>query len=321
MITLYKIISKAKVAKYYVLALMCGVYASCTEDKEYNVANEGNIYMSQARPVKSELTMYDIDTIQDIYFGASYGGLNYPSADIPVKFEIDVSLVDAYNQQHGTDFQVFPSSSYTVSALESVILKGQLNSIPLNIAVKARELQIGKGYMLPVKLVSAGHAEINSDLSVAYFRMDSLIRRARDITNLASLSVSHENYDGQNANEGSLKLIDGDLSSKYLTFDYTPGMWFQLKFPSPKVIGAYSFTSGNDAHGRDPKDWRLEGSNDGISWDVLDSRKDHIFTDFNQTVTFEFNNNTAYTFYRVVIESNNGESLFQMSEWRLTEFY
>ncbi|WP_196936334.1 BT_3987 domain-containing protein [Sphingobacterium hungaricum] len=297
------------------------LFASCTKDVEYTVENEGTIYMAQSYQNVAAVTLFDIDSIQDIYFGASYGGLQYPGADIPVSFEVDESLIATYNAQNGTEFIPFPASSYTISGLQTVIRAGRADSDPLKVVVTAKELVLGQPYMIPIKMVSAGSGSFNENLSVSYFRIDSLIRRERDITSQGTITVSNENNGGPTHNEGSLKLIDGDLATKYLTQTYAPNMWFQLKFPSAQIFGAYTFTSANDADTRDPKTWRLEGSNDGSTWTTLDTRTDFSFSERTQTRRFEFDNTTAYTTYRVVLVANNGASIFQMSEWRMIQYY
>jgi len=302
------------------LALTTGA-SSCTKDVVYEVENEGTIYMAQAYDNEARLNLFVIDTLQDINFGGSYGGIHHPQADIPLEFQVDQSLIASYNQQHGTDFQPFPESSYSISGLQTIIRKGKADSDPLKIVVDAGELEMGTPYMIPVKLISAAGSPINDNLAISYFRIDSLVRRERDVTGQATLAVSHENNGGSGANEGSPKLVDNNTGTKYLTQNYASGMWFQLTFPAAKALGAYTFTSGNDADTRDPKTWRLEASNNGTDWTVLDTRTDIVFSGRTQTRRFEFENTTPYTRYRIVVVANNGATIFQMSEWRMIEFY
>lgn len=304
------------------LAVVLAVLGSgCLKDDEYSVDNEGTIYMSQAYQNRAALTLYDIDSIQDINFGASYGGLRAAASDITVSFQVDESLIADYNQRNGTSFIAFPHASYTIPDLNSVIRSGKIDSDPLKIKVDAKQLERGQPYMIPVRMISAGGGTPDPNLSIAYFRIDSLVRRERDITAQAALSVSNENNGGAGAGEGSPKLVDGDASTKYLTQTYTPGMWFQLRFPVAKPIGAYIFISGNDAESRDPKTWRFEASNNGTDWIVLDRRVDQLFSGRTFTRRFEVDNEQPYTYYRIVLEANNGSSIFQMSEWRVIEYY
>lgn len=137
-----------------------------------------------------------------------------------------------------------------------------------------------------------------------------------DITEEGEIMVNRENSGGPTAGEGSLKLVDGDLDSKYLT-DYVQPFWVNLEFEEGKVVSFYQLTSGNDASDRDPRDWQIQGSNDGENWEVLDERVDQTFSGRNLTREFYFENNTAYTHYRFNVVNNNGGGLFQMSELAL----
>lgn len=137
-----------------------------------------------------------------------------------------------------------------------------------------------------------------------------------DITDQSMITVNKENSGGPDGAEGSLKLIDGDFNTKFLS-GYTSPFWVNLEFEQPVVVGYYSLTSGNDAPDRDPRDWEIQGSQDGVSWETLDSRSDYSFPDRILTREFYFDNNTAYKYYRFDIINNNGGSLFQMQEWRL----
>ena len=138
-----------------------------------------------------------------------------------------------------------------------------------------------------------------------------------DLTLEATITVSKDNDGGPDANEGSLKAIDNDLNSKFLTGGFPQDFWMQQNFTEATVANKYTFTSGNDAPDRDFKNWELVGSNDGTTWDVLDTRTDQVFSERNQTREFNFENNQEYLYYRINLLENNGSSLIQISEWRL----
>lgn len=74
--------------------------------------------------------------------------------------------------------------------------------------------------------------------------------------------------------------FDGLKSTKWEEPDGAKGSWIIYKLPddSMQKLSAYQLTSANDAQERDPKDWVLEGSNDGgQTWSVLDSQKSQFF--------------------------------------------
>lgn len=124
---------------------------------------------------------------------------------------------------------------------------------------------------------------------------------------------------GDNAarGEGVEEAFDGKLNTKWLDFRSTS--WLQLQFDSEKkytVIG-YEISSANDAPNRDPKDWKLFGSNGGNLWRQIDSRTGVDFPNRFQTKSFTTNNQTPYNIYRLKINKNSGANLVQLSELKL----
>jgi len=159
----------------------------------------------------------------------------------------------------------------------------------------------------------------NGSVVVVYGQVTDL-GLVRDVTSQASLSVSRDNSNGRDSGEGSPKLVDGNINTKFLQFDYTGDLWCALTFYEPVAISGYSMTSANDAEGRDPLNWNLEGSNDGETWVTLDTREGEDFPERFQTRTFLFNNTTPYLIYRMNITAVNSGTLFQLAEWRVLSF-
>ncbi|MCK7557547.1 discoidin domain-containing protein [Chitinophaga sedimenti] len=137
------------------------------------------------------------------------------------------------------------------------------------------------------------------------------------MTDLGVLSVNVENEGGRNAGEGSPKVVDNDLGSKYLTNPYRDTMWIELNLLASQAIDAYELTSGNDAVSRDPKNWTLRGSKDRITWVDVDTRVDQVFTDRKKTNRYEFTNTELYKYYRLYITKHNGDQRFQLAEFRI----
>jgi hypothetical protein len=91
-----------------------------------------------------------------------------------------------------------------------------------------------------------------------------------------------------NDGEGPAKVGDGDINTKWfkgnplgeaeaLTFD----------FGSAVTIDAYNWASANDSveYSRNPVSWDFAGSNDGTTWDLLDSRINYPI--INQNYTYQ----------------------------------
>ncbi len=60
--------------------------------------------------------------------------------------------------------------------------------------------------------------------------------------------------------------------------------------------------------GRYPKTWTFEGSNDGSSWTTLDTQTNFTAFTHNAPENFSFANTTAYSYYRINISANQGDT-------------
>ncbi len=96
----------------------------------------------------------------------------------------------------------------------------------------------------------------------------------------------------------------------------TAACWIRYDFQgtAKHAVNRYSLVSGNDAAGRDPKAWKLQGSHDGNAWQTLDTRADVAFAGRVQKREFVFANTMAYETYRLDITANGGDSLTQLME-------
>ncbi|RHW42855.1 glycoside hydrolase family 92 protein [Neobacillus notoginsengisoli] len=117
-------------------------------------------------------------------------------------------------------------------------------------------------------------------------------------------------------NEVESMLIDQNPQTKWLAFQTTA--WLQFSFAESENIVKYALTSANDAPGRDPQDWTLSGSNDGVNWVELDKRSGQKFASRFERKLYEFENKDKYLHYRVTITKNNGDGLTQLAEVALS---
>ncbi|MEU6536983.1 alpha-1,2-mannosidase [Streptomyces sp. NPDC047000] len=101
---------------------------------------------------------------------------------------------------------------------------------------------------------------------------------------------------------------------KWLAHEDAPELRFV--FPDPVVVTAYSLTSANDASDRDPADWHLEGSHDGSSWSLLDSREDDEFERRFETREYTVARPGSFRHYRLRITANRGADMTQLCRVR-----
>jgi hypothetical protein len=93
--------------------------------------------------------------------------------------------------------------------------------------------------------------------------------------------------------------FDGNPGTKYLNFDKL-NTGVMIKLSQGKVISGVSFTTANDSPERDPASFVLYGSNDTVTWVVIDSKNislsDNRFTESTYTIS----NINAYVYYNIV---------------------
>ncbi|MEU6574171.1 GH92 family glycosyl hydrolase [Streptomyces sp. NPDC046805] len=114
---------------------------------------------------------------------------------------------------------------------------------------------------------------------------------------------------GENAGAGEVKenLVDGEPGTKWLTFE--PTGWVEFDLDKPIKLATYALTSANDFAERDPKDWTLQGSTDGKDWKTVDGRSGETFSERFQTKTYDLAEPTAeYQHFRLDVTGNNGAS-------------
>ncbi len=140
----------------------------------------------------------------------------------------------------------------------------------------------------------------------------------KDLTNVDNtFTISHENGGGPDGGEGSKKLIDNNNTTKVFLGGVGNNLWWKFEYFVPQIINGYKMTSGNDAPERDPKTWKIEGSDDGTTWTIVDQRSNEEWTERRQSRTFIFENNTPYKHYRFSMTELRSGTNFQMSEVRL----
>ncbi|WP_300599271.1 DUF1735 domain-containing protein [Niabella sp.] len=304
------------------LVLLLSACGKSIFEKDYP-GFEGKVLMAQAAQGRNIIPLTMSSKPTQLGFGASFGmSMKAAPKDIPVEFELKEDWIARYNQENNTQYVPLPAGSYSISGFSSVIKKGKTTSEPLTITIESKKLDVKAKYMFPITLKSAGGEKVDSALTTTWFRIDDIVRPERDVTAKGTLSVNIDNSGGADANEGSKKVVDNNINTKFYTGSFVSGLWMQLGFQQQISIGAYTLTSGNDEHDRDPKSWIFQGSSDAQTWVNLDTQSNVVFSDYKQTKRFEMSNQQLYKYYRIVINEKFGTNAsFQLSEFRVIEYY
>jgi hypothetical protein len=111
------------------------------------------------------------------------------------------------------------------------------------------------------------------------------------------------------------KAFDGNqLDSFWSTNNIVTG-YLKRKYPLSFKTNQYSITSRNYAgvENRAPKNWTLEGSNNGSTWDIIDTQTNITFN-MGEKKTFNIFPVNTYNEYRLNITANNGGDRIEVAE-------
>lgn len=135
----------------------------------------------------------------------------------------------------------------------------------------------------------------------------------QDITDISDGKIISQ-YDDSPNRESVENLIDNNLASKFLSFHSST--WVMFYLPKAYILSKYTLTSGNDAPERDPKNWVLEGSHNGVTFYLIDEQKGQDFLGRNTKRNFSIAESEAYSYFRLTMENHSG-SILQLSELEL----
>lgn len=141
--------------------------------------------------------------------------------------------------------------------------------------------------------------------------------------NLVGAIITARNRIGDG--EAETMAFDGDVNTKWLDHNDWAGAptsenpaWIQVQFEQAHAVSSLFITSANDADARDPENFNIVGSNDGVTWVILAEFVGESFDERFERKEFRFSNGLAYSYYRVNITKNKGnDTLMQLAEIQL----
>ncbi|MDR6270473.1 glycosyl hydrolase family 95 catalytic domain-containing protein [Arthrobacter russicus] len=112
---------------------------------------------------------------------------------------------------------------------------------------------------------------------------------------------------------GVLRSVDNDPATSWQVPAPGAGAQWQLDLATPAVVNSYTLTSA-DAADSDPRSWKLEGSEDGAVWTVLDTRQSGSpFQARNESKTFAVSNTKAYPAYRLTLATSSANTPLKLA--------
>lgn len=159
----------------------------------------------------------------------------------------------------------------------------------------------------------------DSPTSVKYLIQDKNNILFSGVANLNNLVTKMTSNSGEvlasteyNATYQAWKAFNGANSVEsdaWITLTGTTTGWLRYKFNTPTIVNKYAVSNENYASTSPtsaPKNWTFEGSNDGTTWTILDTRTNETGWSNAQRREYNFNNFTQYLYYRINVSANNG---------------
>ena len=97
-----------------------------------------------------------------------------------------------------------------------------------------------------------------------------------ELYNPKGMSPHYQSDEGDYIDHRVNKLKDGNVETKFLDSNFKKNKKSEVnfQFENNVKIDAYEWYTANDLQERDPKCWKLYGSNDYIKWVLLDKQTD-----------------------------------------------
>lgn len=140
----------------------------------------------------------------------------------------------------------------------------------------------------------------------------------RDITPVMTYANTPAPYivSASDSNIQGYKAFDNNKETYYRSgIGFTTGT-LRIYLGKAVICNAYSVANYYIA-GYSMKNWTFEGSNDATNWTVLHTVTNKTSWKIDETYTYEFDNDTAYKYYRINCTAKNGTNSIVLSEVKL----
>ncbi len=283
-----------------------------------NPADFEQVYMPEAARNPNVVTLLMSDSVQNIVYGANFGGYGYPSGDIHVQFEVNESMVDSFNLANGTNYPILPATSYSMGKLSALILKGKISTEPLLVKINPiNNLTVFKKYLLPISIkVPDQKYPVNTKLKTSFFVVQAILDLADypnyDRSSWSILGVSSEEPAEGPVNGGlGISAIDNNLESfwhsKWAGGYAMPPHWIAIDMGETCVVHGISIFGRQSNNIGKPKDITISVSMNGTDWEDVGSVQ---LENSNQEQRFFVSKMLETRYIKITVLSTYGNVLF-----------
>jgi len=162
------------ICKYALLALILS-FTACSkviidEMDESEQALYSKIYMPRAERGDITAVVSTSGDEQVFLYNAYLGGPTDAPRDLNVTFAVNEGGAVAYNEAHGTDYELLPSEAFSLEKTAATILSGSRTTGDLRLTLKPGPyLTLFKTYLLPISVNGSDGVPVHEGLSTSYY--------------------------------------------------------------------------------------------------------------------------------------------------------
>lgn len=166
--------------------------AVACEDAEYD-AIDNMVYISEAAPNNAANQQVGSLTVKgDTETSFTVRMAKALSTDVKAKITIDPSILAAYNEKNGANYEVLPSE-YVEYEKEVIIPAGNVAAAPTKVTVRSFDTPNGETYAIPFRVTSAEGARLAEVTSCWMLLLDKPLVQPVPVFN--STHVPHSDYE------------------------------------------------------------------------------------------------------------------------------
>ena len=109
------------------------------------------------------------------------------------------------------------------------------------------------------------------------------------------------------------KIADQNRLTRYRT-NFTQPVTITYSYDNPVKAHCYLITAAKDGTTNDPKNWVLEGSNDGADWVTIQTKEGETFSNRYATQVYMFDEPVSFSKFRLTVNEVNGGSQLHLGE-------
>ncbi|TDE16498.1 DUF1735 domain-containing protein [Dyadobacter psychrotolerans] len=163
------------------LALLTFAFTSCLKDditldpdKSTNVIefkNPGSFLSPSGSKYSMYTKAFDLAPENDYPITVSYSGADVAPEDITVTLGIDTPAIAQYNEEQETEYELIPTTLYTLPATV-VIPKGQRTAV-VALKIKSANFDFSKAYVLPIQIKSVSSGIISGNFGTILLNLNA----------------------------------------------------------------------------------------------------------------------------------------------------